>query len=117
MRYVKYLFLALVAVAAVILAIANRGPVTLRLLPEGVSLPGVTDALPTQVTLPIYIAMFAAVFLGLLIGLVLELLRESEHRRAERRYKKEAQRLDAERKRLKAKAGEEDDDILGLSRS
>ena len=117
MRYVKYLFLLVVAVAAVLLAIANRGPVTLRLLPEGVSLPGVTDALPTQVTLPIYLAMFAAVFIGLLVGLVLELLRERDHRRAERQYRKEAQRLDAERKRLLAKAGEEDDDILGLSKS
>ena len=116
MRYIKIAFLFLVAVAAVLLAIANRGPVTLRLLPEGVTLPGMADALPTQVTLPIYVAMFVAVFVGLLVGLVLELLRERDHRRAERRYRKEAQRLEAERRRLMAKAGEEDDDILGLTR-
>jgi uncharacterized integral membrane protein len=116
-RYLKILFLILVAVAAVILAVANRGPVTLRLVPEGVDVPGVTGQISTEATLPVYIAMLAAVFVGLLVGLVLEALRESDHRKAERRYRKEAQRLEAENRRLAAKAGEEDDDILGLTRS
>ncbi|MDF2234658.1 LapA family protein [Albimonas sp. CAU 1670] len=115
MRYLKYLFLIVVAVAAVLLAIANRGPVTLRWLPEGVGVPG-AEGIPTEVTLPIYVALFLAVFLGILIGLVLEMLRETEHRRKERLYKKEAARLDAENRRLAQKAGEEDHDILGLTR-
>lgn len=117
MRVIKILFLILVAVAAVILAIANRGPLTLRLLPEGVAVPGTPFGDAAEVTLPIYLALFAAVFVGLMIGLVLELLRERTHRKAERRYRKEAQRLEEENRRLAAKAGEEDDDILGLTRS
>jgi len=115
-RYLKYLFLIVVALAAVLLAIANRGPVTLRWLPEGMTVPG-AEGIPTEVSLPIYIAIFLAVFLGILVGLVLEMLRESEHRKKERLYRKEAERLDAENRRLAAKAGEEDDDILGLTRS
>ena len=113
MRYLKYLLLIVVAVAAVLLAIANRGPVTLRWLPEGVTVPG-AEGFPTELTLPIYLAIFAAVFLGLLIGAALELFREAEHRKQERVYKKKAEALEAENKRLAAKAGEEDDDILGL---
>ena len=112
MRYLKYLFLIVVAVAAILLAIANRGPVTLSALPEGVTVPG-AEGLPTSVTLPVYLAVFLSVFLGVVIGLVLEMLRETDHRKAERRFKREAERLERENKRLTAKAGEEDDDILG----
>ena len=112
MRYVKYLILILIAAVAVILALANRGPVTLNLLPAELALPAPVDGIPTSVTLPIYIAMFGAVFFGVLIGLVLELFREGRHRRAERQYRREAERLDKENRRLAAKAGEEDEDIL-----
>lgn len=115
MRYLKYLFLIVVAVAAILLAIANRGPVTLSALPPGVTAPG-AEGLPTSVTLPVYLAVFLSVFLGVVIGLVLEMMRESEHRKAERRFKREAERLDQENRRLAAKAGEEDDDILGLTK-
>lgn len=115
MRYLKVLILIVVAVAAVLLAIANRGPVTLRWLPEGVTVPGV-EGFPTELTLPIYIVLFAAIFLGILVGVALEMARERDHRKQERLYKKETVRLETENKRLAAKAGEEDDDILGLTR-
>lgn len=117
MRYVKILFLVIVAVAAVILAIANRGPVTLRLWPEAMTMPEPIASWPHEVTLPIYVALLAAVFLGLLIGMVLELLRETDHRRQERRYKAEAAKLKQENQRLAKKAGEDEDDILGLGRT
>lgn len=117
MRYVKYLFLCLVAVAAVVLAIANRGPVSVRLWPEGMIVPEPLASWPNEVTLPVYVLVFAATFLGIAVGLVLELLRETEHRRQERRYKAEAARLQAENQRLARKAGEEEDDILSLGRT
>lgn len=113
MRYLKFLFLIVIALAAVILAIANRGPVTLRLWPEGATMPEPLASWPSEVTLPIYLAVFAAVFAGVIIGLVLEAVRETDHRRQERRLRSEAQRLNAENKRLARKAGEEEDDILG----
>lgn len=115
MRFLKYLFLFVVAVAAILLAIANRGPLTLRALPEGILIPG-AEGLPLAATLPIFVWIFLAVFLGVIIGLVLEALRESYHRKNERQLRREARRLDAENRRLAQKAGEEDDDILGLTR-
>jgi uncharacterized integral membrane protein len=111
MRLLKLLFLAVVAVAAVILAVANRDPVTLQLLPVTLEL-----GFPVAVTLPLFGAIFAAVFVGILIGLVLEALRETRHRRGEREFKRKAAELDREVSRLARKAGEEDDDILGVRR-
>lgn len=114
MRFIKILFLVLVAICAVILAVANRGPVTLHLWPDGMILPEAVAAWPSQVTLPIYAAALIAVFVGILVGVVMELLRESGHRRRERQFEREAARLQRENKRLAKKAGEDEDDILGL---
>lgn len=113
MRYLKYLFLLVVAAAAVLLSIANRQPVTLHALPEG----GLADALlpgdANAVTLPLYLIVLGAVFLGVVLGLFLEMLRETGHRREERRYKREAAALFKDNQRLKKLAGEEEDDLLG----
>ena len=117
MRYVKYLILAVVALVVVMLAVANRGPVTLHLWPEGLPLPQTVAALPSQVTLPVFVVVLAAVLIGLAVGLCLELVRESGHRREERRFKRETAKLHRENKRLAEKAGEADDDILGVGRA
>ncbi|MGG7565311.1 LapA family protein [Rhodovulum sp. DZ06] len=109
MRLLKILFLALVAIALVVLAVANRASATLNLLPVDIDL-----GFPTSFTMPLFVWLFAALFLGVIVGLVLEALRESYHRKNERAYKREAAKLDREVKRLARKAGEEDDDILGI---
>ena len=109
MRFLKLLILGLLCVVAVFLAAANRGWVTLRLAPEGFPLP-----FPASIELPLFIVLLAAVLFGVVIGLFLELARERRHRKAERMYHHEARTLKREVKRLAQKAGEEDDDILGL---
>jgi len=102
-----------VALAGVVRAIANRGPGTLHLLPEG----GLADAAPAglenSLTLPVYVVVLAAVLLGVVLGLFMEMVRETGHRREERRYKREAADLWRDNKRLKEKLGEDEDDILG----
>lgn len=112
MRILKIAVLAIVAVMAVILAVANRGPATLNLLPVSMDI-----GFPTSVTLPLFAVILASIFVGILIGLVLEALRETDHRRNEREFKRKAVVLDREVHRLAKKAGEEDDDILGISRA
>jgi putative membrane protein len=112
MRILKIVFLVVIAVAAVILAVANREPATLHLLPVSIEL-----GFPTSITLPLFATIFGSMFVGILIGLVLEALRETSHRRNEREYKRKALLLDREVSRLAKKAGEEDDDILGISRA
>jgi lipopolysaccharide assembly protein A len=109
LRFLKYLLLALIAVCCVVIAVANRGPVTLNLLPVDYQL-----AFPTSVTVPVFVALLLALFVGIAVGILLEMVRERRHRRAESQYKREAAKLDKEVQRLSTKAGEEDHDILGL---
>lgn len=113
MRLLKILFLVLVAVVLVVLAVANRHVIQLNLLPVSDFDPG----FPTSVNIPAFAAVFGAMFVGIVVGLVLEALRESYHRRNEREYKRKAMVLDREVHRLARKAGEEDDDILGIKRA
>ena len=52
MRYIRYAILAVLAIVMVTIAIANRGPITLRLLPE--ELTGLLG-LSWEITLPVFI--------------------------------------------------------------
>jgi uncharacterized integral membrane protein len=114
MRYVRYLIYLVLAVVGVSLALANRGFVTVRAKPQEVADLPLFEPLPNEFSAPLFMVMFGCILLGLLIGMLLELIRESDHRRAEREYKREARQLKREVGRLSQKAGEQDDDILGI---
>ncbi len=111
LRYLRYLFLGLVAVALVTVALANRAPVVLRLLPEDMAaLTGVSWA----VELPLFAAVFLGVVAGLLIGFVWEWLREARHRAAASARGREADRLARELAMMRDAKGEVDDDVLAI---
>lgn len=112
MRYIRYAFLAAVAIALVTLALANRNIVTLNLLPsELAELVG----LGYSITLPLFVVIFGAIIGGLLIGFVWEWLRESKHRAAARNNQLAKERLAREVSKLKVdKAKNEGDEILAL---
>lgn len=111
MRYLKYLFLLIVAGCLLVLALANRGPVTLNLLtPELEGLTGMAYA----ITLPLYAVVFGGIAAGILIGYVLEWFREHKHRVEARRRTAEAKTLAREVVRLKDKQNEGKDEILAL---
>jgi len=111
MRYISYFIWIVLCVALVILAVANRQPVILNLLPEGMH-----DLMPVtyQVSVPLFLVILLGVFLGLLIGFVWEFIREYRHRAAAARTEREVKRLRREVKRLKEQVGEEQDEILAL---
>jgi putative membrane protein len=111
MRYIRYLFLALVALALVVVALANRGPVTVRLVPDEFApfLP-----LPNEFSLPMFLVIFGAIIVGLLIGFVWEWFREHAQRAEAARRKRELNRLEREVKGLREKTGEGRDDVLAL---
>lgn len=111
MRYVKYLFLAVIAVCLITLALANREVVTLRLVPEELA-----SFLPWSWSLrmPLFLVVFGGIVAGLLIGFVWEWLREWGQRRQLSRLERELKRLERELKLAKARAGEADDDVLAL---
>lgn len=111
MRLVRVAFLVVLAAVLVVLALANRGPVMLRLLPENMA---AFVPVPTSVTLPLFLVIFAAILLGLLIGFVWEWLREHRYRAEARRQRRTADELKREMRVLKGRGQRDKDDVLAL---
>ena len=111
MRYIRYAFYALLAICLVTVALANRGAVTLHLLPEQLS--GIVG-LPNTLELPLFVIIFGGIILGLLIGFVWEWLREHKIRSEAARTRRNVKDLEREVQRLKGGKVDEKDEILAL---
>ncbi|PHQ98261.1 MAG: DUF1049 domain-containing protein [Marinosulfonomonas sp.] len=111
MRYIRYAFLIVLAVALVTVAMANRGAVTLHLLPE--ELAGFVP-LANTLQLPLFMIIFGSIVAGLLIGFVWEWFREHKGRAEGARARREVKNLEREVTRLKADVVDEKDEILAL---
>ncbi|MCU9848907.1 LapA family protein [Defluviimonas sp. WL0024] len=111
LRMFRLIFLALLAIALVAVASANRDTVTLRLLPQEL------DAylgFGWSAELPLFLVIFAGIVAGLGIGFVWEWFREAKHRAAASQHKREAGRLEREVSRLKAAKPEPEDEVLAI---
>ena len=111
MRYIRYAFWAVVAICLITVGVANRDPVSLRVLPD--ALADFTGISPS-VELPLFMAIFFGVALGLLIGFLWEWVREYKHRSEATRKRREAKVLEREVARLKAEKNEGKDEVLAL---
>ena len=111
LRMLRLLFLAVLGIALVAVASANRGLVTLRLLPEEMDQ---FLGIGWSLEVPLFLAIFAGIVAGLGIGFVWEWFREAKHRAAASEHKREAGRLEREVSRLKAERPEAEDDVLAL---
>ena len=104
--FLKGLLLLPVAVAVVLLAVANRGPVLLSLDPVSTGTPQLS------VTLPLYVLLFAALAIGVVVGGIASWLAQGRHRRAGRHYRRELSHLRHEADRLRARTQARD--VSGL---
>lgn len=113
MRYLRYLFLAVLGICLITVALANRQIVTLRLLPEDMA---AFSGISWELRLPLFAVVFLGIVAGLLIGFVWEWLREARLRAEAGRVKREAATLEREVKRLKHKQVEVEgkDEVLAL---
>ena len=111
MRYIRYLFLAVVGIVLLTVALANRGPMTLTVLPAEIAEFAGWNA---EITLPVFVVIFASIVAGLLIGFVWEWMREYKHRAAASHHRRERERLEKEVDRLKTPAEGSGDDVLAL---
>lgn len=112
LRALRLSFLAAVGLVLLTVALANRGPVVLRLLPEET---GAFFGVDWQVELPLFLVIFAGIVAGLLIGFVWEWLREAKHRAEAQRRRSEVARLEREVSSLKGQAGTAPrDEVLAL---
>ncbi len=110
LRLLKYLFLFIVMLLLVTIAMGNRDPMTVQLLPDGIAqLAGINFDL----TLPTFIMVLAIFLTGLLFGFVWEWVREAKHRSTAKVERRERQRLEQEVNKVAppAKTG---DDVLAI---
>lgn len=111
MRLIRLVFLVAIGLGLIVLALANRQMVTLKVLPQELS--GMFN-LSNQITLPLFLVILLGVLLGLLIGFVMEYFREHKHRRDLSEQKREVKGLRREVQKLKEQTGEAEDEILAL---
>ncbi len=111
MRYLRYLFLGVLGVVLVTVAVANRNPVTLNLLPPDVA---ALTGFSWSVTLPLFLVVFAALVVGILLGFVWEWLREHRHRAEADYQRRQSARLEREVKALRTPAPGSQDEVLAL---
>lgn len=111
MRYLRYVFLAAVAIVLLTVALANRGAVTLNALPG--ELAGFAGW-SWSVTLPLYLVIFGSIVAGLMIGFVWEWFREHKHRSSAKERAREIGRLERELGELRRMQPEPKDEVLAL---
>lgn len=111
MRYFRYAFLAVLAVCLITVALANRDPVTLRLLTDDLA---AVVGLSNAITLPLFIVIFGGIVAGILIGFVWEWFREHRQRAEASVQRREKARLEREIERLRANDSDDTDEVLAL---
>lgn len=111
-RYLRLILLVLLGLSLLTVALANRAPVTVRLLPDDLAaLTGLTCAME----LPLFLVIFGGIIAGVLIGFVWEWFREHGHRATASQKSREVARLERELAVLKdATSVPPKDEVLAL---
>ena len=92
-RYLRLLLLAVLGLVLLTVALANRAPVMVRLLPDDMAaLTGLTWAME----LPLFLVILGGILAGVLIGFVWEWFREHGHRATASQKSREVTRLERE---------------------
>jgi len=99
-KILRYLVMIPAALLLVVLALANRHPVSLSLDPFGMNLPGLTFEMP------LFLPIFVAAILGVVLGGSALWLGQARFRRAARLHKREADRLRSEAQSLRESAAQ-----------
>lgn len=111
LRYLRLLFILGTGLVLLVVALANRAQVQVRLLPEDMgALLGLTHAWE----LPLFLIILAAVAAGVLIGFLWEWFREMRIRGDARTKGREIARLERELAALRDTKPGQSDDVLAL---
>lgn len=111
MRYLRYAFLAALAIVLISVAMANRDLVTVNLLTDDMA--GLIG-LQNSVSLPLFVVIFISIVAGILIGFVWEWFREHKHRVEATVNRKEKERLAKEVSQIRMSKDKPKDDVLAL---
>lgn len=111
-RYLRLILLALLGVALLVVALANRALVPVRLLPDDMA---ALTGLTWTAQLPLFLVIFGSIIVGVLIGFVWEWFREHGHRATASTKSREVTRLERELAVLKDSTSvPPKDDVLAL---
>ncbi|MEX3014187.1 LapA family protein [Gymnodinialimonas hymeniacidonis] len=110
-RYLKILFLVIVAVALVLLFLANNEPVTVRLMPDALAN---AIGIPNVYTTQLIFVVVGALLIGIIVGFIWEWLREYRFRAEAKTQRREAQRLNQEVAKMKGQSSDTQDDVLAI---
>ena len=111
MRYIRYAFLGVLGIVLISVSLANRGAVTLSLLPEDIAqLLGWNFS----IALPLFVVVLGGIAAGLVIGFIWEWMREYKHRRDAGQKHREVRKLEREVTRLKRDKTKDQDEVLAL---
>ena len=111
MRYIRYASIAVFALALILIALANRSTVMVKMLPDEIS---PLAAINPSYEVPLFVVIFGGILAGLIIGLVWEYIREHKERAAAARQAREMERLRTELRRLKGEKHQGKDEVLTL---
>jgi uncharacterized integral membrane protein len=111
LRYLRIAFIAGTGIVLLTLALANRGSVSVRLLPEELA---TMLGLGLVYQMPLFLVILAAVAAGVLIGFVWEWFRERRFRGDARAKSREVARLERELAVLKDSTSVPQDEVLAL---
>jgi lipopolysaccharide assembly protein A len=111
MRFLRILFLAVLAICLLTVALANRDLVTVNVLPDEMAAFAGVDP---SISLPLFLVIFAGIVAGVVIGFVWEWFREHKHRAEAATQRREREKLEREVSRLKPASERQTDDVLAL---
>ena len=110
-RYLRYLILAAVGLALLVVALANRTPVLLKALPDDFA---AFLGLTWQMELPVFVVLFGGIVLGVLVGFLWEWAREHKHRATASTKSREVTRLERELATMRDATSVPQDDVIAL---
>ena len=111
MRYIRYAFLATLGILLISVSLANRGMVTLKLIPDDIAgLFGFNFV----ISLPLFVVVLGGIAAGLVVGFFWEWMREYKPRREASQKHREVRKLEREVTRLKDKKNEGKDEVLAI---
>ena len=111
MRTIRIFFVVTLAIVLILVAAANRAPVTVGLLPETIA---AFTGRAWTLTMPAFVALFLAMVFGVLVGLVWEWLREAHIRSEASRRAGEVARLEREVGALRDQHKAPRDEVLAI---
>ncbi len=110
-RSLRYVLLLALGIVLLTVALANRAPVQVQLLPGDMA---TFLSFPLGVEVPLFIVIFGGIVAGLFIGFVWEWLREMKHRSTATTKTREVSRLERELAQLRDEKLGPQDEVLAL---